>query len=83
MSELMEWLNNEVVDCTASAENLYYAGRFAEAVRIRAKIGDTLNGIAEEICDHYCRFPEAYPANEHERMIEEKCNNCPLNKIAE
>ena len=46
-------------------------------LKIRYQWDDT-EKILNEICDHYCRFPEAYPENENDRMIEERCNKCPL-----
>jgi RNase P subunit RPR2 len=44
-------------------------------------ITELLEEIKGQVCDKYCRFPEAYPENEQERMYEEKCNNCPLNLL--
>lgn len=37
--------------------------------------------IKEEICRRYCRFPEAYPESDLDRMKEEKCSKCPLNEV--
>lgn len=39
----------------------------------------TLYGIVEEICKHYCRFPDEY--TDEDKLIEEHCDQCPLNKI--
>lgn len=35
--------------------------------------------IAETMCDHYCKFPEAY--DDEDRMHVEKCEECPLNEL--
>jgi len=43
---------------------------------------DDVMKVLGEVCNHYCRFPEAYPAKEQDRMIDEKCNKCPLHKLA-
>lgn len=37
-----------------------------------------------EICNHFCKFPEAYYTghdDDNDRMIEERCNKCPLGKL--
>lgn len=83
MNEFIEWLNAEIKDCTANESNMYYAGRYSEAIRIRAKLTDTFNEISEKICDHYCRFPEGYGDKEDDkdRMWIERCQFCPLNKL--
>lgn len=49
-------------------------------LKIRYQYDET-EKIISEICGHYCRFPEAYPENENDRMIEEKCNKCPLVRL--
>lgn len=53
------------------------------------KIKEILEGMASEICTHYCKYPECYEkANEgmdddaiNEKLIEEKCNKCPLSEV--
>lgn len=50
-------------------------------------ITETLNKISEEMCNKYCKFPEQYYSQTDdvdaacEKMLKEKCENCPLNKI--
>ena len=43
------------------------------------KLAKELAGIAEEMCDRYCKFPDEY-TNE-EIMIREECDHCPLMKL--
>ena len=89
----MTWLNQEIEDLkNTGKDNVYLSGKLSEAIRIRQAICDMdakdnsidredLEEAAGKICDKYCKFPEAYPENEHERMIEERCNKCPLNEV--
>lgn len=44
---------------------------------------EEIDGIKEQICDHYCRFPEGYGDKEddQDRMWIERCQFCPLNKL--
>ena len=47
-------------------------------------ITQQIEDICTEICDHYCKFPEAYDTghdDDNDRMIEEKCNSCPLGEL--
>ena len=85
--DFMEWLNNEIEDLRNENQNrMYSSGKFSEAIRIRAHFLMMIQTvgfekIAEEMCDHFCKFPEAYDhgrEDDHDRMIEEKCNKCPL-----
>lgn len=84
MSKFNEWINTEIKSLkeTASEDNVFIQGKLSEAIRIRAIFNDITKSpedLAAEICNHYCRFPEAYDDNN--RMIEEKCNNCPLGEL--
>ena len=84
MSKFTEWMNTEITTLkeTASENNLFIQGKLSEAIRIRAIFNDITKSpedLAAEICNHYCRFPEAYDDND--RMIEEKCNDCPLREL--
>lgn len=84
MSKFSEFLNEEVksIKGTATDTNLFIQGKLSEAIRIRAIFNDITKSpedLAAEICNHYCRFPEAYDDND--RMIEEKCNSCPLGEL--
>ena len=95
LEKFMEWLDREIIDTQrGGVDNLLMSGRASEAVRIRTKICqmdardkgvdmETLEKLAEKICDKYCKFPEAYGDREddNERMIEEKCNKCPLTEL--
>ena len=81
------WLDDEVQSLHSEYNgSMYESGRHSEAVRIRAEfqqklMEESISEVVEEICDHYCRFPEAYPERENQRMVEEKCNNCPLVRL--
>lgn len=89
----MTWLNQEIEDLKNSGkDNVYLSGKLAEAIRIRQTICDmdvkntavdkeTIERVVDKICRRYCRFPEVYPEGEAERMIEERCNKCPLNEV--
>lgn len=46
-------------------------------------IKKTMENIASEICDHYCKFPDQYfcagdEDAETEELVEQHCNMCPL-----
>ena len=89
----MTWLNSEIDDLRQfKGNNLMLDGKFSEAIRIRQMICDMDNGektftredlekVADLICRRYCRFPEVYPEGDTERMIEERCEKCPLNEL--
>lgn len=44
------------------------------------RITDILDQIETEICNNYCKWPEQYDKDD-DSLIEEVCNNCPLNMI--
>ena len=50
-------------------------------------ISEQFEEIKKEMCDKYCKWPERYlaeiecPDEAQEVMIEEKCKDCPLNKL--
>lgn len=64
---------------------------------MRAKTGlggcdmDTITSqfeqIKADICDNYCKWPEIYmeieqdPDEAYERLLNEKCAECPLQKL--
>lgn len=95
MEKFIEWLNEEIEKLKIPGNDLFIAGKLSEAIRIRQMMCDmdtkdnsidheTLEKIAGEICDHYCKFPEAYYTghdDDNDRMIEERCNKCPLGKL--
>lgn len=97
MDEFKEWLNEEIeaIKDTSSDNNLFCQGKLSEALRIRQTICDMdvkspgidreiIEKVAGEICDHYCVFPQAYDTgqnDDNQRMIEERCNKCPVNEV--
>ena len=42
--------------------------------------GDCLEGLAEQICEEYCRWP--WECREQEEL-DVKCAACPLNRLVE
>lgn len=46
----------------------------------KIRVTQQLEKIGEEICDHYCKFPQYYgnSDNDMERLHEEHCENCPI-----
>ena len=82
LEKFMEWLNDEIKDLTTSHD-----GKESEAIRIRAKLCEMDahdKEIEDElgvICQRYCRFPEAYPERETDRMIEERCKDCIITRL--
>ena len=50
-------------------------------------VAEIVEEVKSGICDHYCRFPFEYldkygSGNEvYDRMIEEVCAECPLNRL--
>ena len=44
-------------------------------------ITKVIEEVCEEICDKYCKHPSSYGADEVDKMWEEVCENCPLNKL--
>lgn len=48
-----------------------------------------LEKVKEEICDHYCKYPEQYSfdgktfqdGERFEQMLEERCEGCPLDLL--
>ena len=89
MSKFSEFLNEEVksIKETATDTNLFIQGKLSEAIRIRAIFNDITKSpedLAAEICDWACRYPQAYDTghdDDNDRMIEEKCNSCPLGEL--
>ncbi len=51
--------------------------------RKQKTIPTLLDEIAHDICDNYCKFPDAYPWDDdsQERLWAEHCDNCPLNQL--
>jgi len=91
IEKFREWLDEEIDRIGHyRGNNNMLSGCYSEAIRIRqmlcnmdAEKNPELEEVAGEICDHYCKFPEAYGDREddNQRMIEEKCNKCPLDRL--
>jgi len=42
------------------------------------KITDLFEEIAEEICDKYCKYTDAYGEEDQDFLYEKICAECPL-----
>lgn len=48
---------------------------------------DIIEGVCEDLCTNYCKFPEVYEQRfsdeieAEERLYAEKCDNCPLHLL--
>lgn len=42
-------------------------------------IPQIIEDVKEQMCDHYCKYPEQYDNND--KMIEEQCTHCPLCRL--
>ena len=49
--------------------------------KAKQKVVSVIENVCEEICNHYCKWPEQYGADEYEDLLEEKCNFCPLDRL--
>ena len=82
MDNFMTWLNTEIEDLkTTGGNNLFMQGKLSEAIRTREIYKGTNEEVKALMCDKYCKFPEAYTTgkeDDNERLIHERCNNCPL-----
>ena len=85
MLKFRKWLDTEIKDLDRNAANHL---QYSEALRIREMFKQTaeseLEVIAGEMCDHYCVFPQAYDTgheDDNERMVAERCDSCPLNRL--
>lgn len=53
----------------------------------KQSISQKFEEIKEDICDNYCKFPMDYsmeyedPEEGYEAMMEERCAECPLNRL--
>ena len=81
LKNFVNWLDVEIKELARFPEQSSMWNKYTEARRIRDTFRQMVNieDITGEICDRYCRFPEAYDSEE--RMREEKCEKCPLNKL--
>ena len=50
-------------------------------------VSQELEEIVGEMCDNYCKWPTTYrldyadPDQANEHMLDEKCVDCPLNRL--
>lgn len=44
-------------------------------------VTDIISKVTSDICDNYCKFPEQYTFEEFEKMLCERCNECPLDHL--
>ncbi len=43
-------------------------------------VSETIEAVKRQICDDYCKYPAEY-SGEYEQMLEEQCEDCPLNRL--
>ena len=50
---------------------------------LEKSIPDFLEDIAQEICEHYCKYPEQWDEEKEgcELCESDICQNCPLNRL--
>ena len=55
----------------------------SENTEKKLTISDIIESVAQDFCDNYCKFPGEYGEedDDYERLIDEKCSNCPLNRL--
>ena len=47
-------------------------------------VAQIIEDVCEDICDNYCKYPIHYDFKDdfnYDRIWEEHCNKCPLNKL--
>lgn len=37
--------------------------------------------VCQDICDNYCKHPTLHTPDEWENVMDEVCENCPLNRL--
>lgn len=43
-------------------------------------VSDIIQEVTVEICDEYCKWTGMY-GDDEEAMLNEKCDDCPLNRL--
>ena len=44
-------------------------------------VTDIIEEVRDEMCTHYCKWPEKWDSSQGEICDSEMCNNCPLNRL--
>ena len=88
IESFMEWLNDKIDNLKyISPVNLFKQGESSAMIMVRQKLCEMDahdHDIEDElgvICQRYCRYPEAYPEHERDRMMDEKCNDCMITRL--
>ena len=42
---------------------------------------DIIEEVKTQICDDYCKYPDAYGPARFDDLIAEKCEDCPLGRL--
>lgn len=50
------------------------------AEKLSTIVSETIEAVKRQICDDYCKYPAEY-SGENEQMLEEQCEDCPLNRL--
>lgn len=68
------------------------ASGYAEVVLMKTEknVSQVICEVIQDICDNYCKYPIIYQPTYIDnidddymgRMFEERCNNCPLRRLA-
>lgn len=50
---------------------------------LRSTVNEIIEDVAQEICDHYCKYPEQWDAEKEgmELIDSDICINCPLSRL--
>lgn len=77
--------NNAMFEKIAEALDVTPSDLMPESYKPKAEKKQTISGIFEEIqadiCDNYCKYPSQYTDSNYDRMLEEVCSKCPLNRL--
>ena len=44
-------------------------------------VTEMIQKAVEKMCDEYCKFPQMYTEENEDKLYEEHCDGCVLNKL--
>ena len=44
-------------------------------------VTQVIESVCDEICNHYCKYPDIWDAEKDGELIDTKCIDCPLNRL--
>lgn len=99
IEQFVDWLNEylkSIEEERKDEDPRFVAGLWNATYRIRSRLitvynnadktiisKEDLEQAAGAMCDDYCKYPLVYPEYQNDRMIDERCNNCPLSQLME